>query len=190
MTRSDKTNRIEAKVKMWLKRNDPQYIQKMKDNNKLDSTKQKRNLMSKKRRVGHSATHVIFKKFSPLTDKEGNIYTWLDKYKKLVRNDHEVVRRARDGTIHYLPYESEKELDDERFDEPIISDIDKKLADNIEKLFNGDDEELDKKMRSRKIVVKQDLSEQDCYWRQLSETEKRKLIKKLRCKSIKGNKSI
>lgn len=180
MPRTQKADRAEAKLKTWLKRHEPEYQAKLRAKNKEKETKLKRNAMSRHRRAGHSATHQIFKKFSPLTDKHGNMYIWLEKYKKLTRNDCEVVRRARDGTLHYLPYEREEDLDDEKYDEPIVSDLEKKVVENVERLLSGSDLELEEKMKKRKFMVTRELSDEDCYWKKLTDVQKRKLLKKLK----------
>jgi hypothetical protein len=182
-------SRLETKTKTWLKRNDPNYVRKMQEINGTDEMKKKRNDQSKKRRAGHSATHAVFKKFGPLTDKQGNSYSWNDKYKKLTRNNSDVVRRARDGNIHYIPYDTEEDLDDDKYDDPIIPEVDKKLVENVEKLLNGD-EQLDKVMKTRKFVVTKELSDTDCYWKQMSDKEKRMLLRKLRKNVMRKNKIV
>lgn len=178
MVRSKK-DPLESKTKTWLNRHNPEYISIQKQKSKEDEVKKKRNTLSRVRRAGLSASHAVFKQFSPLTDKEGNVYSWNDKYKRLLRNNSDVVRRARDGTLHYIPYEDESDLDDEKFDAPLTTEVDKRLAENVEKLLEGD-EELDKAMRKRKVVVIKELTDKDCYWKQLSEVDKKELLKKVR----------
>lgn len=180
MVRSKKTSTlVDSKLRTWLKRHDPAYAEKIKALSKDEEVKQKRNEMGRVRRAGHSATHAIFKKYSPLTDKEGNVYRWHDKYKRLLKNDTHVVRRARNGELHFLAYETEEDLDDAKFDQAIYSPIDAKLCENVEKLLNGD-EDMDRKMRKRKFMVERELTDEDCFWKKLNNSEKRKLIKKLR----------
>jgi len=182
MTRSKKVDsQLDAKIKTWLKRHDPDYVSKMTEINKTDAIKKKRNDLSRIRRAGHSATHAIFRKYSPLKDEQGNVYVWNDKYKRLLKNDCEVVRRARDGTMHYIPYETEEDLDDPKYDERIVSEIDKKLAEHVEKLFNGD-EEMEKKMKKRKFVITKELTDDDLYWKRLEPGERKELLKKLKRK--------
>jgi len=185
MTRSKRSAaQIETKVKTWLKRHDPTYVEKMKALSKDEGAKTKRNDAGRVRRAGHAATHTIFKKFSPLTDTEGNVYRWNDTYKRLIKDGKFVVRRARNGSVHYMPFETEEDLESSKYDEPILSETDIKLYENVEKLLNGD-EELDQKMRTRKFMVERTLTDEDCFWKKLSPAEKRKLIKKLRQRSVK-----
>lgn len=186
MTRSRRQqNQVEAKVKTWLKRHDPAYLEKVVKNNSDDSLKDKRNKLSRIRRAGQAAMQVIFKKCGPLKDNSGHTYEWNSKFKCLCRNDTDVVRRARDGTIHYIPYEEEEELDDDKYHEPIVSDTDKEIRENVEKLLNGEHEQLETKLKKRKIVVTQDLSDEDLYWKNLTEKQKLKLISKLKSKNVK-----
>lgn len=181
---SKKSSLVETKVRTWLKRHDPAYVEKMKALSKDEKNKQKRNIAGKVRRAGHAATHAVFKKKSPLRDNEGNVYSWNDSYKRLLMNDKYVVRRARNGSIHLMAYENEEDLDDNKYEDPILSDNDVKVYEHVEKLLNGD-EDLDKKMRTRKFVVERELTDDDCYWRNLSSEEKRELIKKLKKKNTK-----
>lgn len=188
MTRSRKRNTsafMESKVKSWIKRNDPDYIAKMKELSKREDIKKKRNEAGRIRRAGHSATHAVFKLYSPLTDKEGNTYVWNDKYKRLLKNSNEVVRRARNGTLHFMPYETESDLENPKYDEPIFT-VDEKLCDNVEKLLNGDPE-LNQKMKKRKFVVERELDDSDCFWKKLTRDEKHKLLKKLKKQRVKLN---
>jgi len=179
VTSTRRKNQLESKTKVWLKRHDPAYMQKMKEKNHDKDLKKKRNEMSRVRRAGHSAAYTVFKKLGPLKDKDDNSYVWNEKYKRLTRNDCEVVRRARDGSIHFFPYEDEEELDDDKFDLPIPSDVDKGIVENVEKLFNGD-EELERKMKKRKIVITKELSDEDCFWKNLTSEEKTELLRKLK----------
>lgn len=180
MVRSRKPEKLlESRVRSWLKRQDPTYKKQISEKNKEDAIKSKRNQMSRVRRAGHSAAFLVFKNFSPLTDTNGNVYTWNSKYRRLLRNDSEVVRRARDGSIHYIPYENEEDLDDPKYDEPIYSDMQLKVVENVEKLFSGD-EELDAKMKERKVVIPKKLDDDECFWKHLSGEEKREILKKLK----------
>lgn len=180
MGRSAKKEKVlETKLKTWLKRNDPVYVQRMKDLSKNEDVKFKRNQQSRIRRAGHTACYAVFRLFSPLKDDKGNTYVWNDKHKRLLRNDKEVVRRARDNTLHYMPYESEDELDDDKYDEPIVSEEDSQLSENVEKLLNGD-EELHAAMKTRKFVVTREIEDKECFWKRLSSIEKEKLLKKLK----------
>lgn len=179
MPRSLRANVIETKTKTWLKRHDPTYVVKMQLLNKSDDVKEKRKRLSRTRRSGHSATHAVFKKVGVLRDDKDNKYAWNEKYKRLCKNDCEVVRRARDGTLHFMPYENESDLDDDRYDAPILSEYDTKVAENVEKLLNGD-EELDKRMKFRKVVITKELDDEDCFWKKLNPSEKKDLLRKLR----------
>jgi len=181
---SKKENIVENKLKTWLKRNDPDYVRKMKDLSKNDDVKTKRNYQSRIRRAGHSACYAVFRKFSPLKDSLGNEYVWNDKYKRLLKNSKEVVRRARDSTLHYIPYSDEEDLDDSKFDEPIVTEVDSQLCESVEKLFDGD-EELHQKMKSRKFVVIREIDDDDCFWKRLTDQEKKKLLKKLKRNNVK-----
>jgi len=181
MARSKKTEKkVENKAKILLKRHDP--TKKVEKTKHTDKEKQHINALSRSRRAASAAINTILREKGQLTDKDGNIYTLT--HKRIVKNGKQVVRKARDGTLHFIDFQDAEELKDPKFDAPIVSDIEEKVYETLEKIFDGD-EELHHKMKKSKVVVPVELSDEDCFWKNLSEEEKKKILKKIKPKKYK-----
>src|SRR5690349_336865 len=114
------TDKVATKTKAWLKHHDPSYIEERKKYAADPDTKARRNTLSRMRRAGSAAAVIVFKKYGPLTDAQGNTYEW--NQGRVCKNKKEVVRRARNGVVHFLPYNDIDELKNAKFDAPIITD--------------------------------------------------------------------
>lgn len=174
------TDRINSKTKTWIKHHDPAYIAERKKYAADPEIKERRNKLSRMRRAGSAAAVSCFKKFGPLTDAQGNTYQWI--HGRVCKNKKEVVRRARNGVIHYLPYSEEDDLKNAKYDAPIITEEDKKLYQAVKKLFEGD-ENIENVVKRTKVVVDKQLTDEDCFWKNLSETQKNKILEKLKPQS-------
>jgi hypothetical protein len=171
------TDKINTKTKTWLKHHDPEYIKERKKYAADPVIKARRNILSRRRRASSAAAVCTLKKFGPLTDPQGNTYQWTNGC--VCKNKKEVVRRARNGVIHFLPYENEEELKDTKFDAPIITEEDKKLYQSVKKLFEGD-ESIESVVKKTKKVIIKELTDEDCFWKSLDETQKSKILEKLK----------
>jgi len=158
-------DKVNTKTKAWLKHHDPSYLEERKKYASDPDTKARRNILSRSRRAGSAAAVVTFKKFGPLTDPQGNTYQW--NQGRVCKNNKEVVRRARNGMIHFLPYTDVEDLKNSKFDAPIITEEDKKLYQTVKKLFEGD-ESIENIVKKTKIVVARELKDEDCFWKSLS----------------------
>jgi hypothetical protein len=174
-TTADK--QVNTKTKMWLKHHSKDYLEERKKYAEDPDVKERRNILSRSRRAGSSAAVNTFKKFGPLTDSHGNSYEW--RQGRVCKNKKEVVRRGKNGVIYYMPYSDEDDLKDPKYDAPIITDEDKKLYQTVKKLFDGD-ESIEQIVKQTKIVVAKELSDEDCFWKNLSQEEKEKILRKLK----------
>lgn len=170
-------DKINAKTKQWIKHHDPAYIKERKKYAADPAIKDRRNVLSRRRRASSAAAVSILKKYGPLTDPSGNSYHWGNGC--VCKNKKEVVRRARNGVMHFLPYEDEDELKNPKYDSPIITDEDKKLYQAVKKLFEGD-ESIENVIKKTKIVVAKELTDEDCFWKSLNESQKSKILEKLK----------
>lgn len=170
-------DRVNSKTKQWIKHHDPNYIEERKKYASDPKIKARRNELSRMRRASSASAVAILKKFGPLKDKDDNVYELING--RLCKNKKEVIRRARNGVIHYIPYEEEEELKNPKFDAPIVTEEDKKLYQAVKKLFEGD-ESIENIVKKTKIVVAKELKDEDCFWKNITDDQREKILKKLK----------
>jgi hypothetical protein len=180
--RNRKSTRTSHEVlKTFIRTNNPKIKTERKEYAQDPTIKATRNRNNQKRRTTCS-TALSLLKTQTLTDDEDNRYCVKNnRMIKMKPNKSKCVLKCnKKGEIFEFPFKTEDELDDPRFDEPIKAPKHKNdLYENLKKLLDGD-EELAALLKTKKKLVEVPVDEDDLYWKNLDEDEKKALLKKVK----------
>jgi hypothetical protein len=168
-------------LKTFIRSNNPKIQEERKQYAQDPAIKATRNKNNQRRRTTCSTALSILKTHT-LTDDEDNRYCVKNnRMIKIKPNKTKFVLKCdKKGTIFEFPFKAEEELDDPKLDEPMKPIKHKNdLYENLKKLLDGDTE-LSALLQTKKKLVEVPVDEDDLYWKNLNEQEKKELLKKVK----------
>ena len=124
----------EVRLKRYIKNHDPVYVKKRREYSKQPDVKERRQNLNKRRRQLCS-TLIHLCKQNVLTDINGNVYS-IDRG-RLVQNGNQVLKINKSGLLVLKPFSTSLELENDLFDEPVVTEEDKEFLNMLDDYHSG-----------------------------------------------------
>jgi len=181
-SQEEESNQIYKQARRWLKNHDPEYAKRRREYANIPELQERRKKLARMRRTRVNAIINVVNQI-PLKDEDGNKYYFYQG--RLIKEDFGqgkkwIVKGDKSGKIYYYPFNHDDDLANPEIDKAVNRlEESPELKEFLQKLFEGDPE-AENQVRKTKQLIPTQLPIEDCYWKNLQEDQKNKLLEKIK----------